>query len=176
MALLNFCRPTIITLCIGLLFAAPLHAGQGETVYAKRNRTAILAQPFGMAKVVAKANEGEPLKVIGKSGKYYRVKTSRGVTGYVFNMRVTRVNPASSEPDDDLGLADTGAKDKRTVALGESSASHSIRGLRKAPDGKGKGATKEAADKSVRDMERLRVSGGELDKFQREGNVGRYAR
>ncbi|VAX16891.1 hypothetical protein MNBD_NITROSPINAE02-1567 [hydrothermal vent metagenome] len=177
MALQNFYRPTIIALCMGLLYAAPLRAGEDETVYAKRDQTAILAQPFGMAKIVAKAKEGEPLKVIGKSGKYYRVKTSRGVTGYVFSMRVTSDNPAGASPeDDDLGLADTGPKDRRSVALGESSASHSIRGLRKAPDKKGKGATKEMADKSLKNMERLKVSAGELDKFQREGNVGRYAR
>lgn len=150
-----------------------------KTVYAKRNHTKILSAPSGVSTVLTRVRAGEPLRVIGKKGNYYRVKTGKGITGYVFRLRVTDIRPLkalSTGDEDDLGLGEVSSGGNRVVKLEESEASHSIRGLRKRNPNAGAGTTNLEAKESVRKMERFKVNRSELKNFQREGKVGGYAR
>ncbi len=153
-----------------------------ETVYVKPVTAKILSKPAGAgATVVATVRQGEPLTVLERVGKYYRVKTRKGVIGYIMRSRVTgqKISGAQEQDrqEDDLdkllGILGGG---QRTASMEESSSSHSIRGLKRKNVPGRSGVTNRQAEAFVKRMEKFSLSGGEIKQFQREGKVGAYAR
>ena len=161
------------------LAAHPVYAKQ-RVVFVTLDKTPLLTSPALDAKSSATLSAGAKLVVNKKNGKFYSVTTVSGKKGYVLRFRTSPKKPkvastssSSSSSDDDPfgGLEDL----TRTAKVDESSSSHSVRGL-KEEGSKGAGATAEEATKSLDVMEKSGTSGAELNKFQREGGVGDYAR
>jgi uncharacterized protein YgiM (DUF1202 family) len=159
-----------------LAFAFMSGAAWGETMYVKPDEAKILSKfPGPGSKVIATVYRGDALKILKKSGKYYRVKTGMGVIGYIARSRLSdsKIGDGSDDLDQLFGDLDG---DQRTAKMDERSSSHSIRGLkRKNPPGKSRVTSKQAQN-YVKQMEKFSVSYKESAIFQKEGKVGFYAK
>ncbi len=168
-----------VLLTIATLLASPQTAWC-KTVYAKLSKTSILSEPKSSASLITYVKKGEPLAVIRTEGRYYQVRTGKGKTGFVLRIDVTNIasgpeNSGGGENDLDK-LVDTIGSGNRTVSMTEARASHSIRGMRKKDTGETVRLTESQAEGAVRGMERFSVDDAELEKFQKEGKVGDYAK
>ena len=162
------------------LAAHPVYAKE-RLVFVTLDKTPLLTSPALDAKASATLSAGAKVVVKSEKGKFFYVTTTSGKKGYVLRFRTSPKKPkvastsssSSSSDDDDPfgGLEDL----TRTAKVDESSSSHSVRGL-KEEGSKGAGATAEDATKSLDAMEKSGTSGAELNKFQKEGGVGDYAR
>ncbi len=167
----------IFTLLFTFLVMVTTIAWAGGEVYADRDKMKIFHKPSVMSKTITVIKKGEVLTVIEKAGKFYRVRTRKGIAGYALKSHVTSKKPGSGGGNDDLdNLLGAVLGGGRSDEMNEESSSHSIRGLK--DDGRvaSGGSSLKSARQSVISMENSGVSASELEKFQREGKVGRYAR
>lgn len=107
-------------------------------VYVKSADTDVLSKPSGKSETLYTAKAGETLKVLDEDGKYYRVKTTKDIVGYVFKLRVTSEKPGSASDESSDILFGEKKIGKRSSAMDEGSSSHSIRGREKDPSAKKK--------------------------------------
>ena len=161
------------------LIAHPAFA-KDRVVYVTLDKTPLLTSPTFDAKASATLSAGAKVVVKKEKGKFYYVTTKNGKKGYVLRFRTSTKKPkgasassSGSADDDDLFGSLEGMD--RTAKVEESSSSHSVRGVR-SDNSKGGGATDEEAKSSFATMERSGVSGSALERFQKEGKVGKYAR
>lgn len=176
----------IIATC---LLAVSIPAAAAQSVYAKRDNARIFDKPYASARVLATAEKGEALELVEKEDGFYKVKTGKGVLGYIQRDDASIEKPASDDLGELLGiLAGDGkrtasARDRsashsvrgRTASAREDTASHSIRGLRE-DQAAGAAVSPEEAKKAVARMEAVEISEEELKAFQTEGKVGRYGK
>lgn len=171
-------RAIVLLAFITLVFAPG--AAWCETMYVKPDKASILSKlPGAGSKEIATVHRGDPVTILKKTGKYYRVKTSKGVVGYILGLRLTATKIGGG-PDgvaDDLDqLFGALEGDRRTAKMDERSSSHSIRGLKRKNAPGRSSVTKRQAENYVNRMEKFSVSYKEAAIFQKEGKVGAYAR
>lgn len=154
-------------------FIATLGVAVEKTVFATQDGVKITSKASKSASVVTTVNTGDELSVMEESGSFYRVKTVKGAEGYVGKDLVSDKKPEGGGLDSLLGAL---GGLSRTASVEESSSSHSIRGLKKAEGGGGQKLSPQDAERAVEGMEKFNVSDRDLDSFQREGKVGRYAK
>jgi len=163
------------TIFVVSLAAAASHGAEREDLYVTAVEAKLRAKPSPFAPVLLKLKRGDRLFALGEERDFYKVRSEGGVDGYVAKRLMSKNKPGASgsEPVDELlGILGGG---ERTASVEEASSSHSIRGLKSAHD-QGEVITGEEAEASVEAMEKFSLSGEELDRFQRLGRVGRYAR
>jgi len=181
-----------IALAVFAILLAPA-AGWGETLTVQSSQARLLTKPSASARAVSALKEGMRLTVLKREGDYYHVKTMQGLKGYVHRSYVSDGSEEPSGGDKTLDtLLSALEPDTRTAKteedssthsvrakrgeLGEERSTHAIRGLTKSGQKGQSGLTFEQAEDQVADMEKVSVDDGELEKFQKEGGVGRHAR
>ena len=96
-----------------------------NVLYSKSDTVKVTKEKDPPSEVVQVLNRGEAVKVVEKSGSRYRVKLTKGKTGWVSKLRLSDRQP-SEEPK---GLADLAKlKDKESPTVIESRSGGSIRG------------------------------------------------
>lgn len=148
---------------------------QTKTLQVKMANTSIFAEPSMASAKIATAQAGDQLESLEDAGKFYKVKTAKGETGYVPRMNVMDAKPAESPPPP--GKGDAGLDDlvgslggQRVARLEEGSSSHSIRG--KTAVGAQRGVISRAgAAESVSAMEKFAVSADDVKAFRKEGGL-----
>ena len=162
----KFCMATG---CMALLF---IFAGElfAETMYVKKSGTKLQAEASGKSKVVSKLNEGTPVDVVGKSGKFMEV-TVNGSKGFIFKFKLSSKAP---EGKDGGGILSNLGGGK--ISAKESSSAASIRGLSPVSEehAKKKGIAEEDIQ-AVKTMEGLRISPQEVEQFLAKRKLGEYA-
>ena len=96
-----------------------------NVLYSKSDTVKVTKEKDPTSEVVQVLNRGEAVKVVEKSGSRYRVKLTKGKTGWVSKLKLSERQP-SEEPK---GLADLAKlKDKESPTVIESRSGGSIRG------------------------------------------------
>jgi hypothetical protein len=166
------CLPALLLFVTPSFAAGLISIGQGQEKLYK--------YPQKNSSVLEKLRIGERVKKLDEEPGFYYVETKEGSRGYISAKSglSTAGNDSREETgEDDLGLLlkTLAGDEERSDDLDEEDVSHSIRGLKVADDGR-KGTSPQSAKNSVRTMERVVVTKERLDKFQKNGKVGRYAR
>jgi hypothetical protein len=164
-------RVPVSVLFAVLLYSTPLFA---ETLYVKTDGTKITAEPSGSSKVVAVVNAGDKLEGMEQKGRFYRVRSQGGETGWVFAFRVVPASKRGSQEKDSGNLFAALGGD-RSIHESEAASQASIRGLNKVSEdhARSQGTAQEYID-AVKRMERYQVTPREIDSFLKEGNLGEY--
>ena len=166
----KFCGPMFaFVLLAGLMIPS---AGFSETLYVKKSGTKLQAEPSAKSKVIKKLDQGTPVEVKEKPGKFYKVAAA-GSEGYVFKFKLTSKKPAKKAAGG--GLLDILGKNQQ-IAAKESSSSSSIRGLSPMSEdhAKKKGVSNESI-RAVKQMEGFKVSADELETFLAKRKLGEYS-
>ena len=142
------------------------------TMWAKKDRVKVTAEQSPTSTVVATLRVGDPVQVIQKSGRQYKVKLKNGKSGWVFKFKLSDTQPEKAAGGSGL----SGLAGDNTVVAQEARAGGSIRGLKETTEQYAeKKHISEADRRSVEKMEQRTVTDDELDKFKRDGQVGEYA-
>lgn len=158
--------PALASMGLALLIAC----GSGvaaERMYARMQTEVRESRSFG-ARVVARLKQGDPVRVIERSGRHYRVSAS-GAEGWIYYNKLT-----AEKPEDISALLgsspSTGGMD-----LSEMEAGGALRGLSPAAE-KYTRASKipEWTLQAVERMQRRKPTPAELDSFARQGGLGEY--
>ncbi len=159
----------VLLLLAGLGFVSD---GIAETLYVKKSGTKLQAADSGKSEVIAKLSQGTPVSVIKKLKRFYKVSEPGGKKGWVFKFKLTSKAPANS--DGGGGILDAlGGRQK--IAARESSSGSSIRGLTPVSEKYAKKRGISTADiMAVKQMEKLRISPQEMERFRKEGQLGEY--
>lgn len=169
--------PRFITLAclIGLLtglLALAAGPASAETLYAQKGQVKVTQEKSPLSKVVASLEPGDPVEVLEKSGRHYRVRAPNGKTGWVFKFKLSEEKPGGSGGSDALSLL-TG---ESAVAAREARSGGSIRGLKEVSEAYVKDKQLDPAHKQAVDrMEQLTIPQEELIRFQKEGSIGEFA-
>ncbi len=169
---------TLISIPALLLFAVPSFAAGSISI--GQGQEKLYKYPQKNSSLVKKLRIGERVKKLDEESGFYYVETGGGDRGYIHAQSGLSTAGDDSREDtgeDDLGLLlkTLAGEDQRSDDVDEEDVSHSIRGL-KVAGGKQKGTTPQSAKNSVQTMEQVVITKDRLDKFQRNGKVGRYAR
>jgi len=123
---------------------------------------------------IATAQTGDQLESLEEAGKFYKVKTAKGETGFVLRMNVMDSKPA---PPGKTGKGDGELDDlvgslggERVAKLEEGSSSHSIRGKTAAAK-KTEVISRAEAEGFVAAMEKFTVSAEDVKAFRKEGGL-----
>lgn len=151
---------------------------QTKTLHVKMSNTPIFSEPSMESAKIATAQAGDQLSALEEAGKFYRVRTAKGETGYVPRMNVTDMKPAPSPAtESETGDGDAELDDivgslggERVARLEEASSSHSIRGKMSIVK-RTAVISRAETEKSVSEMERFTVGSDDVKKFRREGGL-----
>jgi uncharacterized protein YgiM (DUF1202 family) len=124
---------------------------------------------------VAPLAVGAELEVVETSGRWIRVKTADGTTGWVYAGRVSDAPPAAETTGGEGGLFG-GTMEQSQINTAKADSARSIRGLSPEVDQYAKQrGTPEVFKKELDKVLARRVSPKELKAFLREGKIGEYA-
>lgn len=142
-----------------------------ETMYVKKSGTKLQAEGSAKSSVVKVLDQGTPVDVKEKSGKFYKVSAA-GSEGFVFKFKLTGNKPAKSGGG---GLLDVLGSNPKFAAK-ESSSSSSIRGLSPMSEehAKKKGVS-EKDIQAVKQMENFHVSAQEVEQFLAQRKLGEFS-
>ena len=145
--------------------------GHGKTMYVKKSGTKLRLADSAKSKVLEKLGKGTAVDVTKKSGKFLKVSTPGGKSGWIFKFKLTSKQPAGGGGGGDL----LGALGGQQIAARESSSGSSIRGLSPMSEkhAKSKGISQSNID-DVKKMEKFKVSDEELQNFLSQGKLGEY--
>jgi uncharacterized protein YgiM (DUF1202 family) len=140
-----------------LVFLAP-----EDTVTVKRKLVEIREGTASYYPVVASASEGETLKVLEKKGRWLKVQTSGGASGWVFE---TSLESGGTF----LESAVKGGADMSGTA--RSTSADSVAGAKGLDESKRYAASKGLDYRAVEKVENFKVSAEEVESFIRDGNL-----
>lgn len=175
-----FTRHAVGVFLLSMAFMPSLQTAlaQAKTLHVKMANTPIFAEPSMESAKIATAQAGDQLEMLEEAGKFFKVKTAKGETGYVPRMNVTDSKPAlASPPPDKPGKGDGELDDlvgslggERVAKLDEGSSSHSIRGktaaVRRMPV-----ISRAEAEEAVSAMEKFTVTSQDITAFRKEGGL-----
>ena len=173
-------RRAIGIFLVSMAFILPSQTvtAQTKTLHVKMANTPIFSGPSMESAKVATAQAGDQLESLEEAGKFFKVKTAKGETGYVPRMNVTDSKPAQAPPppvkagkgDGELDDLVGSLGGERVAKLEEGSSSHSIRGktavARRTPI-----ISRAEAEESVAAMEKFTVSPQDVTSFRKEGGL-----
>ncbi|MBF0195866.1 MAG: SH3 domain-containing protein [Magnetococcales bacterium] len=161
-------------LCIICLVISPGYL-QAETLWAKKSGVKMTKESSRKSKTVTKLKKGVAVTLIKKSGRYYKVKLSKRISGWVYKYHLTNKAPKSRKKSDSKRLLAT-LGGGSAVSVHESSSSGSIRGMQATSQ---KYANTKKINKrhvqALKAMENFSVSDSDLMKFQKNGKIGEFS-
>ena len=142
-----------------------------ETVYVQAKSASIRNGKTSLSKVVASVRFGQTLELIEKNGNWYKVKTVKGPSGWIYHNKVSLTKPSGRENR----LASLG-KDFRHTQSSSVTGTAGVRGLnefstRYAQRSRIALRHRRAVDR----MTNYRLSDGEVEGFLKSGRLGEYA-
>ena len=157
-------------LCLGLLI---IQVGYGaETVYVQAKSAQVRSGKTSLSQTVATVQFGEALEKLRQEDEWLEVRTTGGVTGWIFVSKTTTTKPAGG----DSRLARLGQTVRRTEAA-PLTASTGARGLDKVA---GEYANLTGIPQQYQDavdrMTAYRLTDQEVEAFLRQGRLGEYAK
>ena len=143
-----------------------------ETLYVKKSGTKLQAEGSAKSAVVKVLDQGTPVAVKEKSGRFYKVSAG-GKEGFIFKFKLTSKKPAKK--DEGGGLLDILGKSQK-IAAKEATSSSSIRGLSPMSEehAKKKGIS-EKDIQAVKQMEAFTVSPDEVEQFLVQRQLGEFS-
>ena len=166
--------PGSVAMALFLMILLAVPGGlSAQTLYVKKSGTKLRSKDSAKAEVIAKLAKGTPIKVTRKGKKFYKVKTAKNQTGWIFKFKLTAKAPSGSSGKGDF-LGALGGQQK--MAANASSSDSSIRGLSPIAENRAreKGVPNENIE-AVKQMENFRITSKELDDFLLPGKLGEYA-
>ena len=142
-----------------------------ETLYIAARTAQLRAGKTSLDPVVANLKLGDTVEVVKREDRWVQVKTAKGVTGWLYDNKVSTSKPASGDGD----LAALGRSMRGTDASAVT-ASAGARGLDKASEGYANrsGITKQHRE-AVDRMTAYKVSDEEIQDFLKSGRLAEYA-
>lgn len=164
-------RLPIATATLGMaLLLIPAHLS-AQTMYVGKDDVKLTEDKSPMSRVVEALRLGDPVRVLEKSDRHYKIQAPSGKTGWVFKFKLSDQKVGGGGGD----ILSSLTGDSR-IAAREASAGGSIRGLKETSERYA--ATKHvdpASRNAVQSMEDRTISREDLLKFQREGSVGEFS-
>ena len=161
---MNAARLTLVGIAVLIVCAVTAEA---QKMYARMQTEVRESRSFG-AKVVARLQQGDPVRVLEKSGRHYRVSAD-GREGWIYYNKLT-----ADRPEDISALLGSGPSTEG-MDLSETEAGGAIRGLSPAAE---QYALAEQipqwAVQAVERMQKRKPTPDQLDSFARQGGLGEY--
>ena len=157
-----------LVIALGLLSGIAL----AETVFVQAKTAKLRAGKTSLDPVVADLKYGEALEVVSKEDNWLQVRTSSGVTGWIFANKTTNTKPSGGDDT----LAKLGKSFRRTEAS-DVTASAGARGLDKTSEtyANKAGITQQHRD-AVDRMTAYQIADQEVEDFLKQGGLGEYAK
>jgi len=143
----------------------------GETLYVSAKSAQLREGKTSLDSVIANLKIGEALEVLKREDRWLQVKTTKGITGWIYDNKVSASKPAEGES----GLAFLGLSFRGNSASAVT-ASAGARGLDKASEGYANrsGITQQQRD-AVDRMTTYKISDEDIQEFLKSGKLGEYA-
>ena len=146
-------------------------AALGETLYVAARSAQLRAGKTSLDPAVASLKLGETLEVVKRDDRWLQVRTTKGVTGWIFYNHVSASKPAGG--DNELAALGQGFRQTDASAV---TASAGARGLDKASEdyAKRSGITQQQRE-AVDRMIAYKLSDDAIQEFLKAGKLGEYA-
>ena len=163
---------------VGFMLLSQTAFADTKALHVKMANTPIFSEPSMESPKIATAQDGDQLSWLEEAGRFYKVRTAKGETGYVPRMNVTEGKPApASTPQDKAGKGETPLDDlvgslggERVARQEEASSSHAIRGKMSIVK-RMTVISRTEAEESVSATEKFTVSAGDVKKFRKDGGL-----
>lgn len=157
-----------------LLFVAlAVTAVAARYVWVASEGTELRSEPKGASAVVDNLKLDARLSVLDRSGRWYRVKTDAGKTGWVYRGRISAQKPAREEAKGAPGLFGSLDSD---IAANRASTDRAMRGLSPEAEAYAKATkTPDEYQKALDSVMALKVTREEVIEFLRKGKIGEFA-
>lgn len=168
---MNIRRMTFSCLMVLLLAASAWAAGN---VWVASEGTELKKAPDGTSAVVGTLKLDERLDVLGKSGRWYNVKTPTGKTGWVYRGKISASQPQRDTTKGAPGLFGSLDSD---IAANEASTDRAMRGL--SPETEvyaNETGTPEEYRKALDSVLERATTPEQVTEFLKRGKIGEYAR
>lgn len=158
--------------------AAPLPAFAASTLYVTSDSAELKAESSSSAATVAELKRGAALTFESKEGRWYRVTTKNGETGWIYRGKVSENEPEIEDIEgggDGLGGL-LGGLSGSDISADAADSSRSIRGL--SPEAKEYAESTGTPQQSQNALDyvlSLTIADPEIDQFLKQGKVGEYA-
>ncbi|MFO7838097.1 MAG: SH3 domain-containing protein [Desulfosalsimonadaceae bacterium] len=162
------------------MFAAGLACHAAQNLWVTSRSADLKADRSISSATVAELARGTELTVEASESRWYRVRTAKGHSGWVYRGKVSEQPPgAADEPSGEEGGLDDmlGGLSGSSVDANAADSARSIRGL--SPEAEAyarKTGTPEQSRKALDQVLSLAVSKEEVARFLKKGEVGEYAR
>ncbi|MCK4282804.1 MAG: SH3 domain-containing protein [Candidatus Brocadiae bacterium] len=155
-------------LCLLALLALTALPVLAETMYA-RFSAPVRSERTLRAATLGTLEQGEPVEVASKVGRYFKV-SYKGGTGWVY------FNKLSTEKPEDVAALLGGGFGTEGILLTDQEAGGALRGLSRMTEDYAARSSEipQWTLRAVEQMQARRVSGQELELFQKEGKLGEY--
>jgi uncharacterized protein YgiM (DUF1202 family) len=142
-----------------------------ETLYVAAKSAQLRSGKTSLDPVVANLKLGETVEVVKREERWLQVKTGNGVTGWIYDGKVSASKPASGDSE----LASLG-KSMRGTDASAVTASAGARGLDKASDTyANRSGISQQQRAAVDRMTAYKISDEEVLEFLKSGKLGEYA-
>ncbi len=166
----NHMHIVLLVGCLAAFAAGPVSA---ETMYAQKGQVKVTEDKSPLSKAVATLEAGDPVEVLEKSDRHYKVRAPNGKSGWVFKFKLSDEKPGGGKGGSGALSLLTG---ESTIAAREARSGGSIRGLKEVSEAYAKNKKIDPAHKLAVDrMDQLVITRDEMIQFQKEGSVGEFA-
>ncbi len=144
-----------------------------ETLYVKKSGVKMTRSASAKATTVKTLAKGTAVKVLEKSGRYYRVALSDNSSGWIYRFKLSKKKPKTRSQSGGV-LAALGGRSN--VSVHESGSGSSIRGLQ--PASQSYARKKRIGQSHIRALDRIKnftVDANDLLRFKREGGTGEFS-
>lgn len=161
----------VLMTCLCAFWAGTVSA---ETVYVRADFGDIRSGKTSLSKVLTRVDYGEALEVMGKDGRWYKVRTSKGVEGWIFSNKISTDEPPKSQG---RVAALSGFGSFGRTKASEVTATAGARGLDKVSESYAdRTSTITPKDReAVNKMAAYHITEDELMSFLKDGRLGEYA-
>jgi hypothetical protein len=163
---------------VSFMALSQIALAETKILHVKMANTPIFSEPSMESPKIATAQDGDQLSALEEAGRFYKVRTAKGETGYVPRMNVTEGKPAPAPTPQ--GKADKGEAElddlvgslggERVAKVEEASSSHAIRGKMSIVK-RMVIISRAEAEESVSATEKFTVSAGDVKKFRKDGGL-----
>ena len=169
---MNARHPVRLVILILMMVSSLLSVAWAETVFVQAKTAKLRSGKTSLDKVVADLKYGEALEVVKTEGTWTEVRTSSGVTGWIFAAKTTTVKPTGGDDE----LAKTGRLFRGKEAS-DATASAGARGLDKVSEEYAKRSGISQRDRDTVDrMTAYKITDQEVEDFLKKGELGEYAK
>jgi hypothetical protein len=165
---------TIISFSLGALDRADAQ----NTLWVKGADAKLKADHTASSQTLTTLSIGETLSVLGTEGRWYKVATKLGRTGWIYRGKVSDRAPAPTQDGGKSAVGDLfSSLGSSEISAAASDSSRSIRGL--SPEAKEYAEQVGASidhQKALNEVLHIQISDAELERFLENGQIGEYAR